>query len=150
MAKKTVQRKKKKKNTVRPVVDMSRSLEGLVEGLLSKTSLETVIVPINLRVPKALYETYKAVAKEYNLPLEEALQNLANTGIQKALQDSVSFNKPSKIEGFDELAAKNGIDLSPVTESLSKLSTLVGALKTFQKEFDDKTRDIGTSEPDPS
>lgn len=109
-------------------------MENLVKGLLAGQS-DLVTVPIELKVPRALYQTYQVVAQQYGLPVQQALENLANQGIQKALTDSVKVN-PVASGGIEDLAKQHGIDLSPLTEGLGRVGNLVEEMKKLQKAFE--------------
>ncbi len=110
------------------------AMENLVKGLLSGQS-DLITVPIELKVPRALYQTYQVVAQQYDLPIQQALENLANQGIQKALSDSVKINAGGSI-GIEDLAKQHGIDLTPLTEGLGRVGNLVDEMKKLQKAFE--------------
>lgn len=92
-----------------------------------------VIVPINLRIPQALYETYKEVAKQYNLPLEEALANLAAQSIQKSLQESLNFQKMQPV--MADMAKELGLDLSKLTDGIKQMEQLAEQFKQLELEI---------------
>lgn len=108
-------------------------MEKLVEGLLSGKS-DTVTVPIEMKVPRALYQTYLALSQQTGVPVQQALENLANQGIQKALNDSLKINMDQN--GMADLMKQNGFDLTPLTEGLGKLSSLTGEIQKLQKVFE--------------
>jgi hypothetical protein len=106
-----------------------------VKGLLTGQQ-DNVKVPITLEIPRALLQTYQAIAAKWNVPLETCLQQLAQVGIQKSMNESMKLDLTNS-NTLTEITKKSGIDLSPLTDGLGKISTLVGQLESLQKVFED-------------
>ncbi len=112
-------------------------MEQLVKNLLNGSS-DTITVPIELKVPRALYQTYQLVAEKLGMPVQRALENLANQGIESALKNVVIL-KGDIIEdgrskpGITDLAKANGLDLSSLTAGLERLNQVINQMSNLQE-----------------
>ena len=122
--------RKRRKQKQQPSPEIKQALENLVRGILTNQS-DTVTIPINLTIPKSLYKTYEAAANQYGLSIQSALENLASVGIQKALKDSL---KPDG--DLADLAKSQGLDLTPLTDGLGRITELVTQISGLQKVFE--------------
>ena len=132
MSRKTMFKKKKK---------VTKSVNDLVFDILSGSINNQVTIPLNLKIPKSLYETYKVVAEQYNLPLQQTLSNLASQGIQRMLStvnESLVTKTVQPETDIQDLAKQAGLDLTKLNEGLQNIQNLAQQLNDMAEKLDDK------------
>jgi hypothetical protein len=119
-------------------------MQNFITNVLSGNTVETVTIPITLTIPKTLYDTYKEVTKQWNLPMEETLAQLANQGIQKSLREIQSGQVLQGNTGQNQgdLGKELGFDLSKLTQSLNKIQDLAKTLQDLER----KTNELGLAD----
>lgn len=128
MSQKSILQSKKKNRT-------KKAVEKLVTELLTGESDGYVTVPITLKIPKSLYETYKAVAESWNLPLQEALANLAAQGIERGL--ALSMSMKTSADDIESMGKAVGIDFSQIQEGLNKFTELAKQLENIEEKINE-------------
>ena len=135
MSKRTTSKRVKKPKKLQPNKQMQDAVMKLVLGLATG-SQDEVTVPINLRIPRGLFETYKAAAAQWRIPLQDMLENAVKHGLSLVMMNSLPNEmKQNEITPLD-LAQAGGIDMSQVKEGLSKVAGLVQELNELQRQAD--------------